>query len=97
MPSNDAAMNALIRAGRSTPVDFTDPQAINNSIRDAAGIPRPTPPIGLPPGPDAAPGDFNRWADQAADAGMDKAELARWGGWWVAAHRQVLADRRALR
>ena len=96
MSDHDQILNAFIRAGRSTPVDFSDPQAINNSIRDAAGIPRPTPPLGMPPGPDAAPRDFNAWADQATDAGMDKAEVARWGMWWVEAHRQVLADRRAL-
>jgi hypothetical protein len=96
MPSDDH-MNALIRAGRSDPVDFTDPQAINNSIRDAAGIPRPAPRIGLPPGPDAAPRDFNAWADAAAEAGMDKAEVARWGTWWVTAHQQLLADRRGQR
>jgi hypothetical protein len=96
MPSDDH-MNALIRAGRSDPVDFADPAAINRSIRDAAGIPPPTPPLGLPPGPDAAPRDFNRWADEASDAGMDRHEVARWGMWWVEAHRQHLADRRALR
>jgi hypothetical protein len=50
----------------------------------------------MPPSPEAAPAAFNEWADQAADAGMDKHELATWGGWWIQAHRQILADRRNL-
>jgi hypothetical protein len=98
MPSSEDAMNAAIRAGaRPAPPDLNDHQAVNQAIRQAAGIPPPTPRIGLPPGPDANPRDFNAWADAATDAGMPPDEVARWGGWWVEAHRQVLADRRALR
>jgi hypothetical protein len=96
MPSSDH-MNQLIRAGaRPDPPDLNDHQAVNASIRQAAGV-RTRPVLGPPPGPEVAPADFHAWADQAAEAGMDPTTLAAWTGRWVQDHRQHLADRRAER
>jgi hypothetical protein len=91
-------MNAAIRsAARPAPPDLNDHHAVNAVIRRAAGVSTPAPGLPAPPPPDAEPAAFNRWADQASDAGMDRAELARWGTVWVTARRQHLADRRGQR
>jgi hypothetical protein len=93
MPDSSDLMNAAIRsAARPDPPDLNDHQAVNAAIRQAAGV-RTRPALDPPPGPDAAPADFNRWADAAAEAGMDPAALAGWTHHWALAHRQHLADR----
>jgi hypothetical protein len=97
MPSGDDLMNAAIRSKARPPApDLNDPASVNASIRELAGVPT-RPALDPPPVPDAAPADFNRWADAAAEAGMDPAALAGWTHHWALAHRQHLADRRADR
>jgi hypothetical protein len=96
---HDAAMNQFIRAARGQPLDLTSPAAINRAIRERAGrqATEPLAQLPAPPGPDQEPAAMRRWADQAAEAGMDSHQVAAWVGHWVQAHHQHLNDRRADR
>ena len=99
MPSGHDAINAAIRAARGEPLNLTDPAAINRAIRRASGrfapAADPVAEVGPPPLPGESEDALNVWADQVAEAGMDRQALARYLGHWMTLHRQVLADREA--